>query len=279
MAVGFTSSGFNGQPVVTFNANTISVNIAGDLLNPGSSFTITPIVTTVTLIPAGPFLFTQAAGGPSPASQSLVLSAFPGSATYSAQVSPITGGNWALINSASSSSGSLQPFQNLSLTVDPRVANTLPPGQYTSQINLSFPGLRVAPNNTVTVNLSVVGRALSVSAPSFYFAYDPSVPPTSQALTVTSAGGSVNFSVATTSLGDWLTTDTSSASTPQTVHIGIDASKLPASFPAGTQLTGTVTIAAPLAQPSSIAIPVTLTSAVPSAPQPSLIMNGYQSWF
>jgi uncharacterized protein (TIGR03437 family) len=84
----------------------------------------------------------------------------------------------------------------------------------------------------------------------------------------------VNFSVATSSAGNWLTADTSSASTPRTIHITIDASKLPASFPAGTRLTGTVTITAPLAQPSSIAIPVTLTSAVPSAPQPTIIKNG-----
>jgi uncharacterized protein (TIGR03437 family) len=80
----------------------------------------------------------------------------------------------------------------------------------------------------------------------------------------------VNFTATASSVGNWLTVDTASASTPATINVGINPQNLPAVFPAGG-LTGAVTIGATGAQPPSIAIPVTLSG--PPAPQPSTIQN------
>jgi uncharacterized protein (TIGR03437 family) len=264
--VGLLTSGLEGLPVVTFTANSVSINLQGILTLGAVSFTLTLQTAQVNLSSTGPVNFAQAQGGPAPQAQNLILTGSFGGGNYSATVVPGTGGNWLQINGGTSASGSVQTTANLALSVNPAVANSLAAGQYTSQISFSFPGTGSA-NATVTVGLTVAAAPLNASPPSLTFAYSGGVvSPGSQTINVT--GGGVGFNVAATSAGNWLTAEASGASTPATVNVSVNPASLPSVFPASGLLTGSVTISAPS---GSITIPVTITG--PAAPQPSTIQN------
>jgi uncharacterized protein (TIGR03437 family) len=264
---------YTGKPIVTFTADSVSVNLAGDSFASPNSWTVTLQVTTVQVTPSGPIAFTQPHAGPTAAAQTLRLTTLGGNtAAYSAQVNPVTGGNWLQINSAASATGTVNLNQTFALSVNPAVANALPPGQYTSQINLAFPGT-ASPNTTVPISLTVVGNAIAVSPASLAFTYvSGDAPPPSLPLTVTTSNGAANFTASASSAGNWLSIDTAGASTPKTINVSINLQNVPSGSIGGSPLNGTISINAPGMQ-APIAVNVVLLLPAPAVPQPATIQN------
>jgi hypothetical protein len=161
--VSFAANGFDPLPIVTFTANSVSVNVEGCLISTSSGFTITLLTANaVEVSPSGPISFTQAQGGPAPQAQSLTLTSSSMGASYSAYVGPVTGGNWLQINSGSSAAGTIDSPQMVSVSVNPTVADALPPAQYRSMINFAFEGASTL-GTTVTASLTIAPIAPTVS--------------------------------------------------------------------------------------------------------------------
>ena len=85
--------------------------------------------TTVTLS-ATSVTFSQPQGASPPAAQSITLTASPGTATYTAVLGSITGGNWLQFSPASGNANGAVHFSIL--------PNTLAQGQYTAQVSFTF---------------------------------------------------------------------------------------------------------------------------------------------
>ena len=190
------------------------------------------------------------------------------------------GGTWLTVTPASgtTSIGTIQVTAG---------SSTLPADTYTGQISLSFQNAET-PSATIPVRL-IIGRSqtLTVSPTSLAFTYvlGGSTPATQQ-LTLTSTGGSVNFTIGTTSTGGWLGADTSSGSTGSSsskfVTVTVDPTKIPAGTQAGSQLQGSLSISAPgvLASPITVNVTLAVTAApipAPSTISTSAINNGFGS--
>jgi uncharacterized protein (TIGR03437 family) len=279
---------------LTFTPDDLSVLVSPSQLTPGTyqgtvtisssslpsvsinvpySLTVTPNV-TVSVSPSGTVTFTQPVQGPGPQSANLTLTSTGGSAQYTAQVNPGSGGNWLQVNSGSTATGTINPSGTLALSINPAVANSLSANTYTSTITLAFPGT-ATPTTTVTVNLTVVPQTISVAPASLAFSYQTGgATPASQALNLTSTGGSAGFTATASSTGNWLSIDTSSGSTPKTINVSINPQNIPAGSANGVPLTGTVTINAPSVQSASLTVNVTLTVTAAPTPQPATIASG-----
>jgi uncharacterized protein (TIGR03437 family) len=250
-----------------------SASLASGSLNVPYTLTVTPNV-TVSVTPSSTITFTQPVGGPGPSSTNLTLTSSAGTVSYTAQVNPGTGGNWLQVNSGSTASGTLSPSGTLTLSVNPTVANALSTNTYTSAVTLAFPGTATA-TATVTVNLIVSPQSVSVSPTSLAFSYQTGgAAPASQALSVTSNGGTASFTATASSTGNWLSIDTSSGSTPKTINVSINPQNIPAGSAGGAPLTGTVSISAPSVQSAPLTVNVTLTVTAAPTPQPSTISSG-----
>ncbi len=239
------------------------------------SLTVTPNI-TVAVTPAGTVMFTEPLGGPVPQSQTLTLTSTGGSAQYSAQVAPVTGGSWLLINSGTTASGTLSPTGTIALSINPTVANSLSANTYTSTISLAFPGTATA-TTVVTVNLTVTPQSIAASPTSLSFTYQTgAAAPATQPVNVTSTGGTASFNAVASSTGNWLSIDTSTGSTPKTINVSIVPANIPAGAAGAAPLTGTVSIqpTGALAGLSPTIVNVTLTVAATPVPQPSTITSG-----
>src|SRR5262249_21321408 len=124
---------------------------------------------------------------------------------------------------------------------------------------------------TVTAIL-VVGppQTVTVAPTSLSFTYQQfgPLPVPSQKITVSSTGGPVNFTVATTSSG-WLSADAVSGVTPKDINISVN----PANVAVGIPVSGTVTISATGVLATPIMVPVTLTVTAVPTPLPTVISN------
>ncbi len=227
--------------------------------------------TTVTVSPTS-LSFTQAQNAATPpAAQTVTLTATGGSTTFTASVSPVTGGTWLQVTPLSGTASG-----TLSASV---LQNSLSPGTYTSNIVLTFQNA-ATPTATIPVSLVVTNaQAVTVTPTSLTFAYQlGGVAPPTQALKVTSSGGAVNVTVSSASTGSWLSV------TPTTGTTGADggpltltASVVPTSFTAAGTYTGTVTIT-PNNQPA-VTVNVTVTVTGVPVPQPSTISNSASGAF
>lgn len=223
------------------------------------------IASTVTVSVSPPALsFTQTLGAGLPAAKYLVLSTNGGAvATYSTFISQISGGNWL---SVSPTYGQANGAVQVSV-----LANSLPQGTYQAQIVFTFQNSVTAP---VTVNVAlVVGppvRTITASPQSLTFAYQiGGTLPASQQMNVTSTGGAVDFTAATTSSG-WLSVDVTSATTPKTLNISVSPQGLSAS---ANPYTGTIRITAPGVLANPIVINVSMNVSAPATPVPVTIAN------
>jgi uncharacterized protein (TIGR03437 family) len=220
--------------------------------------------------------FNQVQGGSAPAAQTLSFTTSGGNANYLATVSTDFGGAWLSVNPGSGNTSS--PTVSVSAS-----SNTLPANTYTGKIVFTFQNA-ATPSVTIPVRL-IIGapQTISVTPTTLSFTYQLNGPaPSPQQLSVTSTGGSAAFTVGTTSSGGWLSSDTTSGSTPatgsKTVNISVNPSNIPSSATAGQQLTGTVTVnSGILATP--ITVNVTLNIVSPPAPMPSLISNAASGAF
>jgi uncharacterized protein (TIGR03437 family) len=246
-----TPGTYNGTIVVTAPGGgnspaTINVRFR---VNPG---TISALTTTLT--------FTQAAGGPVPASQNIAVTGSPAPLNFTVASAIVNGVNWL---SATPASGTTPSSVQVSVN-----GAALAVAQYTGTVTITSAGAAGSPI-TVGVILNVVPPpVLAASATSLSFAYTIGLAaPAAQNLTVTSTGGSGNVPVtaqvqyAGAAVQSWLTvTPTASNNTPATFAVSVATSGL-----AAGKYTGQIVIASPIAL-ASVTIPVTLT--VTAIPQP-----------
>jgi uncharacterized protein (TIGR03437 family) len=256
-AVGLTPGIYPGQIVIA------SSSLPNNSLTIPITLTVTPN-TQVSVTPPGtvsaPITFTQAQGGPVPASQVLTLTSTGGTATYASNITTNAGGAWLQVAPASGTASG-------PLTVS-IAANQLSQGMYTGQIVLS---LQNAATTSLTINV-----VLNVTAPQnlivnpttpFTFTYAlGSSQPAPQRFRVTSGGAPLNFQVGTTSSG-WLSTDIKSGTTPADVNILVNA----AGLAAGTY-NGSVTVSA-TGVTGTTTLNVVLTVTAPAAPVPVTVAN------
>ncbi len=236
----------------------------------GSTTLMIPVTLTVTsnvnvtLTPSS-LSFTEAQGGPAATAglpaQTLTFASSGGLATFTAGIASITGGsNWLQIAPISGQANGV-----IQVSVLP---NALSQGSYTAQVLVSFQNAATAPI-TVPVVLTVTPpQTLSVPAAPLSFAYQiGGAQPATQQLAVSSTGGGVAFTAATTSSG-WLSVNATSGTTPQSLSVSVNTQGLQA----GTY-TGSIAVGAPgvLASPITISVTLTITAAPP--PQPLEIYN------
>jgi len=235
-----TSPGAGNSPV------TITVHFK---VNPG---TLVAPNTTLT--------FTQAAGGPAPAAQSIAVTGSPVPLNFTTVSATTSGGNWL---SATPALGTTPSSVQVSVS-----GASLAVGQYTGNVTIASAGAANSPIPVGVILNVVPPPVLAASATSLSFAYTIGLAaPAAQNLTVTSTGGSGNVPVtaqvqyAGAAVQSWLTvTPTASNNTPATFAVSVATSGL-----AAGKYTGQIVIASPISL-ASVTIPVTLT--VMAIPQP-----------
>jgi hypothetical protein len=244
-AAGTPSSFFVGVVSNTLSAGTYKATITLHPSNSGPTNpdVIMPVTLTISLgnltVTPGTLNFTQTAGGPAPASQTINV----GSTGSILQFTAIpSSASWLTVNTNSGAT----PGQ---VTVSVNGAN-LAPGAYQAQVNIVSAGAGNSPQ-PVTINLTVgQGTNLALSPSSLTFSSQfGAAAPAPQNVNLTLAGGtSVNFTAvgAVTSPpgGSWLKvtpTSGTASSTATTLTISVD----PTGLNPGTY-TGAVQIAAPV---------------------------------
>ena len=227
-----TAPGAGNSPV------TITVHFK---VNPG---TLSAPNTTLT--------FTQAAGGPAPAAQSIAVSGSLAPLNYTVVAAMLNGANWLTATPASGATPS-----SVQVSVN---GAALPVGQYIGSVTVASAGANGSPI-AVPVVLNVVTPAVLAAAPTtLAFAYTVGLAaPAAQNLTVTSTGGTgavpltAQVQLDGTATG-WLSvTPTSSNNTPATLAVSV----LPTTLAPGTY-TGRIVVTSPNALVATT-IPVTLT--------------------
>jgi uncharacterized protein (TIGR03437 family) len=268
-----------GLAVGTYTGS-ITISPQGDSSTlPSGTLTI-PVVltvsanTTVTVSPTS-LSFSQSQGATTaPASQTVSLTATGGSTTFTASVSPVTGGTWLQVSPLSGTASSTAGTFTASV-----LQNSLSPGTYTSNIVLTFQNA-ATPTVTIPVSLVVTTAQTVAATPtslSYAFQLGGAAPPT-QTIKVTSTGGAATITAAPASTTGWLSVTPTSGSTgadgsPLTLTVTVTPSTLTA---AGTY-TGAVTIT-PAGQ-TPIMVPVTVTVTGVPMPQPSTISNSGSGGF
>jgi uncharacterized protein (TIGR03437 family) len=225
-----TGVGPNGSPVAG-NPATVQV-------------TLVVTAGTVSAAPAS-LTFTQAAGGPAPAAQTVTVSGTPGPINFTVAAG---GGTWlTAIPASGTTPGTIQVSAS---------AGTLAVGQYTGTVTITAPSATGSPIS-IPVTLNVVAGQVITATPAtlaFTSVIGAAVPVTQQVQAATT-GSSIPLSVtASTKDGaNWLTVTPATAATPATLTVSVN----PQTLAAGTY-TGTVTINSPNAS-TPATVPVTLT--------------------
>jgi uncharacterized protein (TIGR03437 family) len=242
---------------ITITANTI---FNGSLTIP-ITFTLLP-GNSVTVSPAGTQNFTEQQGGALPAPQTLTLSG-SSAATYTATVTPVTGGAWLQANPTS---GSIIPNSSgtaLTLSVAP---NSLTQGTYSSQVTLTFVPSTIPPI-TVLVSLTVGPPAAALTAipSSLSFSYQfGGMVPASQVVTVTAPSNGSAFTVGSISQS-WIAVAANTSVTPASLSVSVT--------PAGLQpgmYSGSFTVTS---GGLTLMVPVSLMIAGTTSPQIFLLGN------
>jgi uncharacterized protein (TIGR03437 family) len=215
--------------------------------------------TTVTITPAA-LTFSEPQGGSAPAAQTLTLAAAPGTATYTAVIASINGGNWLQISPTSGNASG-----PMTVTVLP---NTLSQGQYTAQIAFAFQNSSTTSQN-VNVTLNVTApQTVTVSPTSLTFGYQMgSTAPASQSLAITTNSGTPTVTVSATSSG-WLSVSSTGGALPQTINVSVNPQGLLAQ-----SYSGSITISSPGVLATPISVPVAFNVAAAPGPVPITIIN------
>ena len=237
---------------------------------PGQTFVLPVTVTvnpSITVGVAPPALsFTQTQGAAVPKTQSLTLTSAGGTASYTATISQITGGDWLDVNPSSGNANG-----DVTVGVKPNFlpANTT---AYTAQIVLAFQN-SATPPITVPVSLMVIAPLnLTLSPSSLSFNYQiGNLNPTPQKLAVSSTTPVLFTVTSTSSPAGWLVVDANSATTPRDLNISINPQGL-----AVGAYNGSISITTP-GSAAPVVANVTLNVAAASAPQLGAIINAASS--
>jgi uncharacterized protein (TIGR03437 family) len=198
--------------------------------------------------------FTQAAGGSAPASQSVQIAGVPTGTTIGVIPTVLSGSSWL----TASASGN-----TVTVTAS---GSQLPQGTYSGVVTVIVPGAGASPLYIpVTLDVTVATSAITLSSNSATFdvlAGSMSVPG-SQSVQVNSstAGTSVSFtaSFVPSTGGDFLTVAESSANTPATLTLSVNAA-VSSTLAAGTY-TGTVQVASGTGAVQTIAVTLLVSPA------------------
>lgn len=227
--------------------------------------------------PPAPPVFTAQQGGAAPAAQNIVIGSTNPNATlnYNMSFTTTSGGNWL---QASPLSGSTAAGSN-TITVS-AIPGILSAGTYTGIITIKAtnPASGTPPVDNATdanpivipVTFQVTTGALTLSQSTLTFTQPfGGTAPTAQTVNVTSSGAALNYTVAANSNSsvNWLSVTPASGSTPGTISISVDGSKLnPGAY------TGIVTVTSPGAagSPAMIQVNFTVTPGTISAPNTAL---------
>lgn len=241
---------------------------------PNSPLTIpvTMYVSTSDLLVANPYALTFTAPelGGSPAAQTISLTSTGSNVlTYTVAPTTATGSNWLFVNqvNGSTAAGSSQ----LAVQVAPGL---LSPGTYFGSIAITATGpggaavadATTANPLTIPVTFHVTAGTMTVSPATLSFTQTAAgSPPAAQTISVSSsvssgaAALSYNVTAAVTTPSgsvNWLTATPASGTTPGSVSVTVDGSKLPAGVYNGAV---TITATTPATAGSPATIPVTLT--------------------
>lgn len=221
---------------------------------------LTVTTTTSVTLSSNSLTFTEPQGGAASAAQTLTLTSSPTTATYTAAINYLSGGNWLQISSNSGNANS-----SIQVSIQP---NSLSQGQYTAQISFAFQDAATT-SGTVTVVLNVTaGQTVAASVSSLNYSYQiGSTAPASQPITITSTGGASTVAVSATSSG-WLSVSSQGGTTPQTINVSVNPQGL-----AVNTYSGTISISDSGVLSSPILITVTLTVTGQPPPVPNIIIN------
>ncbi len=196
--------------------------------------------------------FSQLAGAPASAAQSVQVSSNGQPLTYTVVPSTNSPVNWLFVSPSSGTTNG-----SFSVGTD---GSKLTAGTYTGVVTVTAAGPNGSPVSgspaTVQVTLVVTSGTVSAAPTSLTFTQAAGgSAPAAQPVTLSGTPGPVNFTVSATTAsgGSWLTPTPASGTTPATIQVSASAGSL-----AIGQYTGTVTITAPGATGSPISIPVTL---------------------
>jgi uncharacterized protein (TIGR03437 family) len=246
-ATSLAAATYSGSITVTPTGN------LGNQLSIPVTFTVTAPI-TLSASPSS-LTFNGVTGGSNPAAQTIAVSASGSTAiAYTVAATTASGGSWLSATASGTTPGSI--------SVTPTIAN-LAAGTYTGTVTITASGASNSPQ-TVAVTLVVANPPALTSSPqsvTFNYQVGAGGPPT-QTLNISAPSGSGPFTytiAATTSTGgNWLSTSPTTAATPSSVTVSVNASGLQA----GTYI-GSLAISAPGA--TSVTVQVTLVVA-PEAP-------------
>jgi hypothetical protein len=194
--------------------------------------------------------FNFQSGSATPPAQSIAVTSSGSALTYTVA----TSATWLTATPASGTTAG-----NVSASVNP---GSLAAGTYTGTVSITSSGASNSPK-TVPVTLTVTAAALptlSVSPASLTYTYQiGGSTPAVQAVALTSTGGAVSYTTATSAT--WLSVTPASGTTPGNLSVSVN----PSGLAAGTY-TGNVTITSAGASNSPKTVPVTLTVTAASAP-------------
>jgi uncharacterized protein (TIGR03437 family) len=250
-----------GTVAVSVNATGLGLgSYSGTLTITSPGATNTPLSVPVTLsvvqatisAPTTPLTFTQLAGGPAPASQTVAVTATPGPVAFTVAATTDTSVPWlAATISSSGSSGTTPTMVKVSVS-----AANLSPRSYTGVVTISSPSATGSPIN-IPVGLTVgTAGALTVSPTSISFNAPVGQLPQQQAVTLASTVG-MTYSVSADA--NWLAASPPSGTlgtTPVTLTISASTQSM-----AAGSYSGTLTISSPnLLTPVTVGVSLTLQS-------------------
>ena len=242
---GLPASSYSGQITITNTSSGTSQNIPVTLLvsnlpllsfgNSGTTFNYQFQSTTL------------------PTQQTVQLTSSGNPLTFSATVSPVSGGNFLTVTPASGTTP-----QTLALSLNASVLAQLAPGTYTSNVVVAAPGAGSSPV-TYPVTLNITNNVLlnaSQTSLNFNFQVGQSQP-SAQTINIVSTGQPLSFTVTAAANGstcpNFLSASPASGTTNSTIAVTVNT----ASLPVGT-CTGQISIASSGAGNSPLNIPVNL---------------------
>ncbi|PWT97600.1 MAG: hypothetical protein C5B51_31030 [Terriglobia bacterium] len=195
--------------------------------------------------------FSQTAGGPAPAAQTVNVTSSPAGLSYVISTND-SGLGWL---SASSPAGVAPGAINVSVD-----ASRLSPGNYSGRVIVTSANAGNSPL-TIPVTLQVTSGTISASPTPLVFTIAAgSTTSVTQNVTVSGSPGALNFGVASSIVGSgsWLSVTPTSGTTPATLQVSINPTGL-----AANTYTGSVTITSAGATGSPLTIPVTVNIVPP----------------
>jgi uncharacterized protein (TIGR03437 family) len=191
--------------------------------------------------------FTVTSGGVAPPPQTIQVQSSPAGYPYSASA---TGGSWLSVSPAN---GALPA--TLQIGVDP---TSLSAGSYQGTISVLAAGYSVGQTIAVSVTVTApIPGKLAVSNPNLSFSLPQASGATTAQLTVSNQGaGSIRYTAAASSSGNWLQVSPMSGSVTASGPASLTITAIPGNLAPGTY-SGTITMASPDTG-DNIPIPVTL---------------------